>query len=615
MRHSRTKPSQGARSATRAPKSRRAQGPPSTETQILRLQQIAGNQAVSRLLEPSVRREMETRFGDSFGGVRVHTDGAASESARELGAHAYTVGEDIVFGTGHYAPGTSEGRSLLAHELAHVVQQRRPGSALPGAAHEQEAQHAAVQEGGSVRLASAAGVPQLADGALPLPQRRLVFLDTNVVLDLTDRGNTAVERRIVELRGQGHEVKLPQQVLNEISQYKDAAAVAKRLATLQRLKLEVGPAGSARARVEVYQASGVTPEGSLRTRNISKTEKQFAPILSEPDPLLEGKAGRRNDVLVAAQVKTANGELWTYDTDYLTTKPGPGKIPTGARPEVVRPIAEGGLGIKVAPESWEIPSVLSKGGPGGGKPSGGAGGGTPPPAPAKVTGPPPGETPTSTASKPAAAALSGLTPPETVPKPAAVAPSGRTHTETAPETAAVAPSGRTVTPLSPKAPQPSEEAPSRAPGGPRPGPTLTARTGSAVSEAVVGLLVELISAKIQERRDKTAFDEGMRALQPQIERDKQQALRAFLTATPASQTLFYNVRIRVRSLTVIAVAGRGTRSFATPPALELESITVSRNNVNVAGEVADRVLPVVVGHPVYQIEHSQVLTYSELVQH
>jgi hypothetical protein len=107
----------------------------------------------------------------------------------------------------------------------------------------------------------------------------------------------------------------------------------------------------------------------------------------------------------------------------------------------------------------------------------------------------------------------------------------------------------------------------------------------------------------------------MRALQPQIERDKQQALRAFLTATPASQTLFYNVRIRVRSLTVIAVAGRGTRSFATPPALELESITVSRNNVNVAGEVADRVLPVVVGHPVYQIEHSQVLTYSELVQH
>jgi hypothetical protein len=74
-------------------------------------------------LEPALRQEMEQRFGYDFGGVRVHTDASAAESAHAVSARAYTVGGDIVFGRGHYAPGTSEGRKLLAHELTHVLQQ------------------------------------------------------------------------------------------------------------------------------------------------------------------------------------------------------------------------------------------------------------------------------------------------------------------------------------------------------------------------------------------------------------------------------------------------------------------------------------------------------------
>ncbi|HWW77646.1 MAG TPA: DUF4157 domain-containing protein [Pyrinomonadaceae bacterium] len=62
-----------------------------------------------------------------FGHVRVHTGGRAAESARELNAAAYTVGRDVVFGEGQYAPGTSAGRNLLAHELAHVIQQTAGG--------------------------------------------------------------------------------------------------------------------------------------------------------------------------------------------------------------------------------------------------------------------------------------------------------------------------------------------------------------------------------------------------------------------------------------------------------------------------------------------------------
>ena len=69
------------------------------------------------------RAFMEPRFGHDFSGVRVHTDGRAAESAKSVNALAYTVGRDVVFGTGQYAPGTSEGRRLLAHELTHVVQQ------------------------------------------------------------------------------------------------------------------------------------------------------------------------------------------------------------------------------------------------------------------------------------------------------------------------------------------------------------------------------------------------------------------------------------------------------------------------------------------------------------
>lgn len=71
----------------------------------------------------AIRTDMEARFGHSFRDVRIHTNALAAESARAEHAHAYTVGEHIVFGAGQYRPETPEGRKLLAHELAHTVQQ------------------------------------------------------------------------------------------------------------------------------------------------------------------------------------------------------------------------------------------------------------------------------------------------------------------------------------------------------------------------------------------------------------------------------------------------------------------------------------------------------------
>jgi hypothetical protein len=75
-------------------------------------------------LDPEVRADMEQRLGSDFSGVRVHTDDAAHESAKSVQAHAYTVGSDVVFQRGMYDPGSTAGRTMLAHELTHVVQQR-----------------------------------------------------------------------------------------------------------------------------------------------------------------------------------------------------------------------------------------------------------------------------------------------------------------------------------------------------------------------------------------------------------------------------------------------------------------------------------------------------------
>lgn len=69
----------------------------------------------------------EERFGTDFSNVRLHTGGAAVQTSQDLGARAYTIGSDIAFGKGEYAPGTTPGRQLMAHELAHVVQQGGAG--------------------------------------------------------------------------------------------------------------------------------------------------------------------------------------------------------------------------------------------------------------------------------------------------------------------------------------------------------------------------------------------------------------------------------------------------------------------------------------------------------
>jgi hypothetical protein len=123
---------------------------------VLSLQRAAGNAGVTGLLEQDEERSpvrdvvesgggeplnddtrslMESRFDHDFSDVRVHTDSRASESAKSVNAHAYTVGSNVVFRSGMFDPQSEPGQRLLAHELTHVVQQRSgpvAGTPAPG---------------------------------------------------------------------------------------------------------------------------------------------------------------------------------------------------------------------------------------------------------------------------------------------------------------------------------------------------------------------------------------------------------------------------------------------------------------------------------------------------
>jgi hypothetical protein len=87
---------------------------------------IASLHGCGQPLPESVRAFFEPRFGVDFSQVRVHTDSHAARSVRAVNARAFTVGGDIVFGTGEYSPATTPGKRLFAHELAHTIQQKAP---------------------------------------------------------------------------------------------------------------------------------------------------------------------------------------------------------------------------------------------------------------------------------------------------------------------------------------------------------------------------------------------------------------------------------------------------------------------------------------------------------
>jgi hypothetical protein len=156
---------------------------------LLELQRHAGNHAVDRLIAargsarpvpPQFRREMESRLGTDLQSVRIHDDATANEQAASLGAKAVTVGEDIVFGEGRFAPDTMEGRQLIAHELAHVVQQRLGGASVPRTDGTGPLEAEAGRVAGALAVGSGpvsvSGASAVGPAAAPLPPEQITAL-------------------------------------------------------------------------------------------------------------------------------------------------------------------------------------------------------------------------------------------------------------------------------------------------------------------------------------------------------------------------------------------------------------------------------------------------------
>ncbi len=112
-----------------------------------------------RPLEPTLRATMESRFGHDFSRVRVHADGLADASAEVVRARAYTLGSHIAFARGAYDPATDAGTRLVAHELAHVVQQSRTHGSCGEGEAEREAAHTADAAAAGRRVAPVRATP------------------------------------------------------------------------------------------------------------------------------------------------------------------------------------------------------------------------------------------------------------------------------------------------------------------------------------------------------------------------------------------------------------------------------------------------------------------------
>jgi uncharacterized protein DUF4157 len=192
-------------------------------------------------LPREVRSHFEQRLGHDFSQVRVHADGEAAAAARAMQARAYTIGPDIVFGSGQYAPGTEEGSRLLAHELVHVVQQNIGSSTLeastvPGGGAEKTVGRSAIVvpvTGTCLRVQRKPDIPPGYEGRSGLVQLAVEELDGKargeVLLDILAATGSHEQRKLWALELQSRRQKSGTNYLylffKELADYNFAVAI------------------------------------------------------------------------------------------------------------------------------------------------------------------------------------------------------------------------------------------------------------------------------------------------------------------------------------------------------------------------------------------------------
>jgi hypothetical protein len=182
-------------------------------------------------LDPQARAFMEPRFGHSFAGIRVHDDAVAGRSAQAIGALAYASGQHVVFAPGQYQPGSRQSLTLLAHELAHTVQQ---GAADAMPVQRQEAAPAAAD----ARASDPSFLICLVLCELGIPPS----LWRTVVNAILSAVSLEYRERLGELRGS--------------QQFEEWRAALTVMSTYNKIKLVVGFLGESRVGLLVIEHAG-----------------------------------------------------------------------------------------------------------------------------------------------------------------------------------------------------------------------------------------------------------------------------------------------------------------------------------------------------------------------
>ncbi len=208
------------------------------------------------------RRFYEARMGHDFGDVRIHTGAAADDSARHIGARAFTLGRDVAFANGEYQPASAAGRHLLAHELTHVVQQRsmaRGVQRTPGP-HDAEIKRSQVSPG---RVAALASPPSfsLYNFAINSPELKAKHYDF-----LDELADLVISGVITNLKVHGHADSTGDPTINGPLSNDRAMSVEAYLAVLGVSVAGVKSSGSTKP-----VASNATEAGRSRNRRVDIT--------------------------------------------------------------------------------------------------------------------------------------------------------------------------------------------------------------------------------------------------------------------------------------------------------------------------------------------------------
>jgi len=259
---------------------------------------------------------MEPRFGYDFSQVRIHDDAHAARAARSVDAHAFTVGGQIVLNATAAGRGTRDGLRLLAHELAHVVQQHPAGVGR-------------TRQG----VGAPVGVYRQATGTGSSgPTRRVVYLDTDVLGAIAD-GNRPAARALQALRAANADIRIARYNYVEATHGEPARAGARQL-IVQELGITIDEGAGLASRLPTY--------GRAALEKIDVQSKDLP-------------------MIAAVRLAGADAELWSFDGGVKTNAPRLGvKIapesklndgrltPSSARPDVRTSLNQVGL------DSWDI---------------------------------------------------------------------------------------------------------------------------------------------------------------------------------------------------------------------------------------------------------------------